>query len=414
MSRYIRLMPERSILVVAVDGLRAAALGACGNTSFRTPALDQLAAESFLFDSCFAPAAVLSDIYRALWQSMHPLRRNVADSGTGGASGTRLNLPTLLAARGYQSTLVTDSDEVAALGGSAGFGECMQISGDAGALAADVSQTALARLTAGACDVVAAQVALPQLVWVHARGMYGPWDAPLELQESLLDEGDPPPVESIEPPDLVVTEFDDPDIAFRYSVAYAAQAMVLDACWEALGDAVSVSGGEWLVALLGVRGFPLGEHLRVGGVDGRLYADQLHVPWLMRFPDGYGRLGRSGQLVSPLDLFPTLVQWTHGTNGNEHTRFDGRSVLPLIRSAKNRWRDLLLSGGGTTSERAIRTLDWSLRFADRADGGELFVRPDDRWEANDVAALCHEVVEKLRASAETVAAQLRGGESVSP
>ena len=73
-GRYIRLMPERSILVVAVDGLRAAALGAYGNTAFGTPALDQLAAESFLFDSCLAPAAELAPIYRALWQSVHPLR----------------------------------------------------------------------------------------------------------------------------------------------------------------------------------------------------------------------------------------------------------------------------------------------------------------------------------------------------
>jgi hypothetical protein len=27
---------------------------------------------------------------------------------------------------------------------------------------------------------------------------------------------------------------------------------------------------------------------------------------------------------------------------------------------------------------------------------ELFVRPDDRWEANDVAKLCPDVVEELR------------------
>ncbi|MEX0585872.1 MAG: sulfatase-like hydrolase/transferase [Pirellulales bacterium] len=405
-------MAERSILVVAVDGLRAAALGAYGNTAFGTPALDQLAAESFLFDSCLAPAAELPPIYRALWESKHSLRMDDAVTGTGGESGTPVSLPTLLGERGYETTLVTDAAEVAVLR-AASFAECVQLSGDAGTRAEDVSETALARLVTDACDVVASPNGAPQLVWVHARGMYGPWDAPLEMQESLLDEGDPPPVEDVAPPNLAIEAADGPDTAFRYGVAYAAQVMVLDACWEALRDAVASNGGEWLVVLMGVRGFPLGEHQRVGGVDGRLFADQLHVPWLMRYPDGTGRLGRCGRLVSPLDLLPTLAEWTDSASGTELARCDGRSVLPLVRSAKSSWRDSLLSSNGATGELAIRTPDWSLRFADGADSGELFVRPDDRWEANDVAGLCPDVVEELITTAKDAAARIRGGEDIS-
>jgi hypothetical protein len=33
-----------------------------------------------------------------------------------------------------------------------------------------------------------------------------------------------------------------------------------------------------------------------------------------------------------------------------------------------------------------------------AAASELYVRPDDRWEANDVAKLCPDVVEELRDS----------------
>jgi arylsulfatase A-like enzyme len=317
----------------------------------------------------------------------------------------------VLAERGYLSTLVTDTAEVATLGTAAGFGECVQISSDVAARAQDVSQTALARLAADACDIVAAPNDAPQLVWIHARGLYGPWDAPLELQEALLDEGDPPPVETVAPPDLTIADGDDPDTAFRHGVVYAAQMMVLDACWEALRNAVA--SGDWLVMLLGVRGFPLGEHRRVGGVDRRLYTEQLHVPWLVRFPDGTGRLARSGRLVSPLDLLPTLMDWLDGDQGTGAARYDGRSVLPLVRSANSPWRDALLSGSGTSVERVIRTPGWSMRSDEPAAGGELFVRPDDRWEANDVAALCPEVVEGLIAAAERTAAQIRAGEPMS-
>ena len=61
----------------------------------------------------------------------------------------------------------------------------------------------------------------------------------------------------------------------------------------------------------------------------------------------------------------------------------------------------------SASARSIRTAGWCLREditqeVSAASNGvtevsELYVRPDDRWEANDVAKLCPEVVEELRA-----------------
>jgi hypothetical protein len=40
------------------------------------------------------------------------------------------------------------------------------------------------------------------------------------------------------------------------------------------------------------------------------------------------------------------------------------------------------------------------------------VRPDDRWEANDVAGLCPEVVEDLVAVAEDISARIRSGQAI--
>jgi hypothetical protein len=55
------------------------------------------------------------------------------------------------------------------------------------------------------------------------------------------------------------------------------------------------------------------------------------------------------------------------------------------------------SGGA----RVIRTAEWTLRTGENAgessETAQLFVRPDDRWEANDVAALCPDVVDELTA-----------------
>src|SRR3954451_20061640 len=92
------VMPA-NVLVIVVDGLRASALGAYGNTSFATPVLDQLAAESLLLDWCFAPSPDLPDTYSALWHSTCSAQ-----------SRPMVSLPRVFADAGYGTTLVTDDD----------------------------------------------------------------------------------------------------------------------------------------------------------------------------------------------------------------------------------------------------------------------------------------------------------------
>ncbi len=362
-------MEAENILVVAVDGLRAAALGAYGNTTFSTPAMDQFAADSRLYDWCFAESVELSTIYRSLWQGEQPLLKSLAENG-------------------FCTTLLSDEPEIVACEAASDFHDCIQLPPVDPARASDVLQTAIARVFATACEQIERPQLKPRCLWVHARGMYGPWDAPLELQESLLarDEGDPPPEDGLESPDFELTDTSDPDTAFRWSCAYAAQTMALDACIDGLCRTLAeVGSAKWLVVLLGVRGFPLGEHGRVGGLDRRLYAEQLQVPLIWRFPAASGRLSRSAQLVTLADLSSALLATV-------------RSEFRLPE------RDYLMASD-STGARAIRTAEWSLPtgpfFAAHDSGDEsrceLYVRPDDRWEANDVAALCPEVVADLLA-----------------
>jgi arylsulfatase A-like enzyme len=414
-------MPRHNILVASIDGLRASSLGAYGNTAFATPSLDEFAAGSFLLDACFAPAMDLHGVYRALWQSLHPLRPMT--------SGMHVeDLPQYLASRGYVTSLITDDSELPAFS-TGEFTEIIGSGADAEhsapeARVPELTETAMARLFAAACDAVLSQArSAPRLVWLHSTGMYDQWDAPLELQQSLREEGDPSPIESAMPPDLTMGGADDPDAVFQYSCAYAAQVMVLDKCWKALMAAVDSVRSEdgWIIVLIGARGFPLGEHGRIGGVDPRLYGEQLHVPWLIRFPNGLGRLGRSGALTSHFDLFPTIAAGLEEASSAILANVDGMDVSPLARSARAHWRDALLSASATS--RSIRTAGWCLRQDVAPDkreaasttehsGGELYVRPDDRWEANDVAKLCTETVETLTKAIDDAWQHLLRNESI--
>jgi hypothetical protein len=207
-----------NVLVIVVDGLRASALGAYGNTSFATPALDHFAADSLLLDWCYSPSPDLADIYRALWQSRSSARNASAAS-----------LPHIFSNAGYTTTLVTDAPSLSSFASADEFDEIVQITssletGPSETRAGDVSETDLSQAFLGAVDQVAGVgYDKPRLVWLHVRGMYGLWDAPLELQQSLLDEDDSPPIESVVPPDVMINPADDPDAAFRYGCAYAAQ-----------------------------------------------------------------------------------------------------------------------------------------------------------------------------------------------
>jgi arylsulfatase A-like enzyme len=390
-----------NVLVIVVDGLRASALGAYGNTSYPTPSLDRFAAESLLLDWCFAPSPDLPDIYRALWQPNDSAQNPDSRS-----------LPRVFADAGHTTTLVTDDHSLSAYSSASDFDEIVQVASslEAGAAdrrAVDSLETGLAHTFSAAAEQIVAAIRhdKPYSLWLHARGMYGSWDAPLDPQKSLLDEDDPSPIESLAPPNFFANTAEDPDAAFRYACAYAAQVMVLDDCFQNLLDAINTSGGnEWLVTLLGARGFPLGEHGRIGGVDQRTHVEQLQVPWIVRFPNKLGQFSRVGSLTSHHDLPPTLLDWIDREHKFDRPMLDGRSVLPLASSARAAWRNAMLSC--SASARSIRTATWCLRedvapadcnsaTSEPASAPELYVRPDDRWEANDVAKLCPEVVEEL-------------------
>ena len=177
----------------------------------------------------------------------------------------------------------------------------------------------------------------------------------------------------------------DPDAVFRYACGYAAQVQVLDACLGAL--VAALPDGMHLV-LVGVRGFPLGEHGQVGGVDTTLPAEQLHVPLLVRSADRAGQLTRTRGLAEHQDLVSTIAAWAGITLTG-----DGRNLSMLSDARYDGWRDHTVATANPDSH-AIRTASWCLRGA--SDHDQLFVRPDDRFEMNDVAALRPEVVHGLQ------------------
>jgi arylsulfatase A-like enzyme len=264
---------------------------------------------------------------------------------------------------------------------------------EAAGLADDIDGTHLARCFARIVDWLdSAPEAF--LLWCHLTALGGPWDAPMEFRLRCTEPDDPDPPDSAEVPWRVLEHDYDPDELLGVTQSYAGQVLLLDTClgalWEFLDS--SPAGRDTLVILLSARGFPLGEHRYIGGCGGGLYGELVHVPLMLRLPDRAGAAGRSQALVHPIDLWATLLDWWEVRAIPEAPGAD--SLLPLVRDAAPAPRDRLCLTDGAHEE-AIRTPAWYLRDAGSL---ELFAKPDDRWEANDVADRCAQVIDPLRSA----------------
>ncbi len=378
-------MPDKNLICIVVDRLHAGMVGAYGNSWIRTGAIDHLASESFLFDSALLESPRLDHLYQAYWMAQHA-------ATAGETQGT--SFPQVVAAAGYRTALVTDEPVVAELPAAGQFAETLLVAtADEPQTAEDVLETELARLFAAAAEWLEAAQA-PFCLWIHARGMAGPWDAPLALRNAYADEDDPVPPALVEAPNDRLPEDHDPDEVLGIRHAYAGQVAALDQCVEGLCDQLEASGQAkgTLLTLLSGRGFPLGEHGRIGPCDEPLFNELTQLVWMMRFPDGCGALARSPALVQPSDLPGTLLDGLE----LDRTRLGAghaSSLLEVIGGKKPALRDrvLLLSG----NERAVRTPGWYLRLP--ADGqAELYAKPSDRWEVSEVASLADDVVAGLQ------------------
>ena len=218
----------------------------------------------------------------------------------------------------------------------------------------------------------------------------------MEFRNQYADEEDPEPPKFFDVPNRWLAEDYDPDELLGITHAYAGQVALLDVCVGALMDHIRQGelAANTQLTLVSARGFPLGEHLRVGPCDEALYSETVQIAWMMRFPGGLGELARSQALVQPADLPGTLLDWLEI---DRSPLGSGRatSLLEIIRGDAESIRDCALLDAG--AERAIRTPAWYLR---QPAGGaaELYSKPGDRWEVNEVASLCGQSVTGLQAA----------------
>jgi arylsulfatase A-like enzyme len=394
-----------------IDRLSAAYVGALGNTWIHTPAFDRLAAESLVLDRAMIDSPAVAEVYHSYWTG------ETAWENAARESGIAPTIAQFHRDRSLPTVLITDDEDIATHPLAKSFDEIVRLAPSPELQqATDWQDTELARFFAAAAENLIDRHP-PSLVWLHTAALGRIWDSPQSLRDQYAAEDDPPALALIEPPSRKLGANIDPDVLLQLRHAYAGEITVLDNCLGTLLD--SIAGSSWSDALMiatACRGYPLGEHGTVGRAADELYAELIQVPWFVRVPGGVKFGTRRQDLAQPADLAVTVRDWLATTEGSALQEpcawFRGRSLLAADDDTK-RTRKLAVARSATR-EMALATPHWFVRTpAQCAESDarklELYVKPDDRFEANEVSDRCLETVEEFHKAVQALETSLAQG-----
>lgn len=408
-------------IVVTVEGLGTNLVGCYGNALTPTPAWDRFASQSLVADQFWMDGLDPVEVLKSMWSGLHRRERAIIHEGEN-ASQEKMKIPGLL---------VTDDPRVyeAALRYIDGEVQLVEI--------AYTVETRFSSLVLDALNQWIPKLEKYPWLWIHSRGLQGPWDAPYELRLTMCDEGDPKPPSDVEPPVRIVDSSTDPDEIFGWACGAGGQVIAMDEVWGLLADTIQELGFEAsaLVVLAGVHGYPLGEHGMVGLLGesgnpdvpattppkGSMYAERLHCPLIIRPGDRLPLSIRFSQFVQPHHLAGVIEDWIEGSawiegdaasEGDRHfqsTQADG------IESARDGWTlSKMMHGSGVDrlrwlpfqrsafawgeKEAALMLPSWSARFSTLEPNSTLADATTELWGhlVTDAASIGIETAETDR------------------
>jgi arylsulfatase A-like enzyme len=261
----------------------------------------------------------------------------------------------------------------------------------------------------------------PFCLWLDLFSPHGPWDLP-ESYRDMYSSVDPDEFETGEEGDLIEEDDDEEETLdevvalidvpagavgdvidelelLRLRRTYAGAVSLLDAQLGLLFEALRIQGrmDDTLVIFTADQGEPLGEHGYVRRFRPWLYEELIHTPLIVRMPGAKHGGSRQPALVQAVDILPTIIA-ALGLPPVETAH--GHSLFPLIRGERSKLRDYACLGMDV-EEFAIRTLEWHMILPIEPDpddpprGPELYRKPEDRWDQNNVAAENPDVAEQL-------------------
>jgi len=374
-----------TFIVLTIDGLNSFMLGLYGNTMLETPALDRVASTGITFDFAMSHSCELADSMRRLFTSGDESRVSGCVAG--------------------RSVFVSDCAAAAQCAQEAHFETIVDIGSELGStnqIANEIGETRAATFFSSALEA-AEQIQPGDLLWLHFSGLSQSWDAPLALRKQFVGPDDPDAYGSHEPPSQTFdSEIDDPDLLVSIQAALTAQVAIIDQLLEVMMKFVAEHpvASKAHLAITSPRGFSLGGGGQIG-IGTSLTSESVHVPLLLSVA-GENVAGRneefsnvrSHSLVQNSLIAELIQQLTEGEGESVQPFFDPHCAVFMDEQSE----PVFLEG---KNERALQNRFWKLIRRQEENGEEkwrLYVKPDDRWDANDVSSRCPQILEELKDS----------------
>ena len=279
--------PPLSGLLVTLDTTRADALGCYGRTTGITPHLDRLRSEGVLYGAAYTVTPMTLPAHASMLTGLYPLRHGVRANGLWPLPPEAATLAETAQAAGFQTAAIIAAPVLDARFGLAQGFDTYDVGHYSGKWqeqqegqrhAPEVIDAALAWLEGRDRE-------RPFFLWVHLFDPHSPYYPQPEFAAATAKNTAYP-----NPRYLGEVAFMDREIGR------------LLAAMEASGDLASC-----LVVAVGDHGESLREH----GEDSHgayCYEATLRVPMLLRYPDGHRRGESAPELVSVVDVHPTLAE----------------------------------------------------------------------------------------------------------
>jgi hypothetical protein len=229
-------------------------------------------------------------------------------------------------------------------------------------------------------------------LWIEGPSLLPPWVLEDDLLDAYFDEDDVE--EGLTPwrdPPLGPRKLNDAEVV-QLQNTYAAAVTFFDA---QLGKLLDHLGDDTLLCVTARSGLPLGEHGMIGIPEPQLHDELVRVPLIMRMPKTDNAGLRIAALTQPIDLAPTFLE----ALGQPMPKLDWHSLWPLMRGEVEQVRSFAISmlQIGDQESWLMRTLDRALTvpIAPTEGGPQMFIKPEDRWEVNDLYKQNAEAAEEM-------------------
>lgn len=366
------------VLVLVIRGLQIGYVGCYGNAWIDTPALDRLAAEGVVFDRHFADQPDEAGARRA-WRTG---RYGMPVPDAVPSVSDAVDLLAVLHAAGVDMALGHDERHIPIDGFASSWPHVRPYAASTFPIRQVVKALGNEAVGNG-------------LFWMELSGLLPPWE--------VAEEEIAPYLEGVEESEIAAE-----DAAFlQQQAGYAAAVTALDAVVGELCDTLRQRQllDELLLIITSDHGLPLGEH--APSASG-LHEERVHLPLLIRLPGGAEAGRHVSALTQSVDLIVTLLDVFGLPLADGH----GKSLLPLARGGAEMIRPYVCSGlrSGSGLDYALRTHDWAFLLpvlspeSGSPRGPQLYVKPDDRWEVNNVVQHHLDLAEQMEATLRAFAA----------